>query len=204
MSDFDIYLDTDNSLAFSVDIAGAAGSSVRSQFIVEGPNGISFCFGGRNEGKEIHVEIPVLKNMISEGKYSTRLEVIIDDRVFVPLELQTELRRAVTIEAAVKTVNRTQPIVTAAVINRPKILEQTATVPVELEPTSAEKEEPTEVKPKSARQEKPGRKSKKKALVRKSAKAKTESAKRKLKKRSSDKKLKDTEFLELLESYDLI
>ena len=197
MSDFDIYLDTDNSLAFSVDIAGAAGSSVRSQFVMEGPNGINFCFKGRSEGKEIHVEIPTLKNMISEGKYDTRLEVIIDDRVFVPLELQTELRRAVTVEAAVKTVNRTQPIVTAAVINRPKIVEQAATVPVEPEPTPAEKEEPIEVK-----QEKP--EPKKKVVAKKKAKPKTESVKHKPKKKAASKKLKDAEFLKLLESYDLI
>ena len=197
MSDFDIYLDTDNSLAFSVDIAGAAGSSVRSQFVMEGPNGINFCFKGRSEGKEIHVEIPTLKNMISEGKYDTRLEVIIDDRVFVPLELQTELRRAVTVEAAVKTVNRTQPIVTAAVINRPKIVEQTAAVPVEPEPTPTEKEEPIEVK-----QEK--LKPKKKVAAKKKAETKTESAKRRPKKKATSKKLKDAEFLKLLESYDLI
>ena len=197
MSDFDIYLDTDNSLAFSVDIAGAAGSSVRSQFVMEGPNGINFCFKGRSEGKEIHVEIPTLKNMISEGKYDTRLEVIIDDRVFVPLELQTELRRAVTVEAAVKTVNRTQPIVTAAVINRPKIVEQAAAVPVEPEPTPAEKEEPIEVK-----QEKP--EPKKKVAAKKKAETKTESAKRRPKKKAASKKLKDAEFLKLLESYDLI
>lgn len=197
MSDFDIYLDTDNSLAFSVDIAGAAGSSVRSQFVMEGPNGINFCFKGRSEGKEIHVEIPTLKNMISEGKYDTRLEVIIDDRVFVPLELQTELRRAVTVEAAVKTINRSQPIVTAAVINRPKIVEQTAAVPVELEPTPTEKEELIEVK-----QEKP--EPQKKAATKKKAKTKTESAKRRSKKKAASKRLKDAEFLKLLESYDLI
>lgn len=195
MSDFDIYLDTDNSLAFSVDIAGAAGSSVRSQFVMEGPNGINFCFKGRSEGKEIHVEIPTLKNMISEGKYNTRLEVIIDDRVFVPLELQTELRRTVTVEAAVKTINRSQPIVTAAVINRPKIVEQTAVVPVEPEPTPTEKEEPIEVK-----QEKP--EPQKKAAAKKPTK--TESAKRRPKKKAASKKLKDAEFLKLLESYDLI
>lgn len=194
MSDFDIYLDTDNSLAFSVDIAGAAGSSVRSQFVMEGPNGINFCFKGRSEGKEIHVEIPTLKNMISEGKYNTRLEVIIDDRVFVPLELKTELRRTVTVEAAVKTINRSQPIVTAAVINRPKIVEQTAAVPVEPEPTPTEKEEPIEIKQEPVKQEKPAAKKP----------TKTESAKRKPKKKAASKKLKDAEFLKLLESYDLI
>ena len=194
MSDFDIYLDTDNSLAFSVDIAGAAGSSVRSQFVMEGPNGINFCFKGRSEGKEIHVEIPTLKNMISEGKYNTRLEVIIDDRVFVPLELKTELRRTVTVEAAVKTINRSQPIVTAAVINQPKIVEQTAAVPVEPEPTPTEKEEPIEIKQEPVKQEKPAAKKP----------TKTESAKRKPKKKAASKKLKDAEFLKLLESYDLI
>jgi len=202
MSDFDIYLDTDNSLAFSVDIAGAAGSSVRSQFVMEGPNGINFCFKGRSEGKEIHVEIPTLKNMISEGKYNTRLEVIIDDRVFVPLELQTELRRTVTVEAAVKTINRSQPIVTAAVINRPKIVEQTAAVLVEPEPTPTEKEEPIEVKQEPAKQEKP--EPQKKAAAKKPTKTKTESAKRRPKKKAASKKLKDEEFLKLLESYDLI
>lgn len=123
MSDFDIYLDTDNELKFTVAIEGAHGAQVRSQFILEGPRGISLCFEGKPAGDEIAVDVPSLKSMLREGLYNTRLEVIVDDRVFTPLQMQANLKPAIKVEAVVRTAQRVaEPVVSAVVVSRPKPL----------------------------------------------------------------------------------
>lgn len=127
MSDFDIFLDTDNELAFTVAIEGANEAAVRSQFILEGPRGISLCFEGRASGSEITVGVPTLKGIIREGLYNTRLEVIVDDRVFTPLQMQANVKPAIKVEAVVRTAAKVGgPVVTAAVVNRTKPLVETA------------------------------------------------------------------------------
>ena len=122
MSDFDIFLDTDNELAFTVAIEGASEASVRSQFILEGPKGISLCFEGHAEGNEIFVDVPALKGLMKEGVYNTRLEVIVDDRVFTPLNnLQANIKPSIKVEAVVRNIRQVAgPAVTATVVSRKK------------------------------------------------------------------------------------
>ena len=118
MSDFNIFLDTDNELAFSLEIDGAEDSSVKSQFIIEGPRGINLSFEGQTQSGEVLVEVPSLKGMVKEGVYDTRLEVIVDDRIFTPLEMRTSIKPSIKIEAAVKVARKTtSPVVTASVLN---------------------------------------------------------------------------------------
>ena len=132
MSDFDIYLDTENELKFTVAIEGAHEANVRSQFVLEGPKGISLCFEGRPAGGEISVDVPSLKGMLREGLYNTRLEVIVDDRLFTPLQMQANLKPAIKVEAVVRTAQRVAgPVVSAAVVSRPKpLIESPAPAPM--------------------------------------------------------------------------
>ncbi len=131
MSDFDIYLDTENELKFTVAIEGAHEANVRSQFILEGPKGINLCFEGRPDGGEIAVDVPSLKGMLREGLYNTRLEVIVDDRVFTPLQMQANLKPAIKVEAVVRTAQKVAgPVVSAAVVSRPKPLIESPAPPV--------------------------------------------------------------------------
>lgn len=121
MSDFDIFLDTDNELAFTVAIEGASTADVRSQFVLEGPRGINLCFEGRAAGSEITVDVPSLKGIMQEGRYNSRLEVIVDDRVFTPLQMAANLKPAIKVEAVVRTAQRVVgPVVTATVVNKAK------------------------------------------------------------------------------------
>jgi hypothetical protein len=130
VSDFDIFLDTDNELAFTVAIEGANTADVRSQFVLEGPRGINLCFEGRAAGSEITVDVPSLKGIMQEGRYNSRLEVIVDDRVFTPLQMAANLKPAIKVEAVVRTAQRVGgPVVTAAVVNKAKpIVESPAPV----------------------------------------------------------------------------
>ena len=59
--------------------------------------------------------------MVKEGVYETRLEVIVDDRIFTPLEMTTSIKPSVKVEAAVKVARKsTSPVVTATVLNSNK------------------------------------------------------------------------------------
>ena len=121
MSDFKIFLDTDNELAFSLEIDGAEDSTVRSQFVIEGPRGINLAFSGEATSGEVIVGVPSLSGIVKEGVYDTRLEVIVDDRLFVPLEMRASIRPSVKVEAAVRTSTKSsRPVVTAAVRSVPK------------------------------------------------------------------------------------
>jgi hypothetical protein len=123
VSDFDIFLDTDNELKFTVAIEGVGEASVRSQFILEGPKGINLSFEGKAEGSEISVDVPSLKGMLREGLYNTRLEVIVDDRIFTPLQMQATLKPAIKVEAVIRATQKVSgPVVSAAVVSRPKAL----------------------------------------------------------------------------------
>jgi len=122
MSDsFDIFLDDDNELRFGVTVEGAEASRFSCRMILESP-GVSFAFNGRSvENNEIEVIVPKLKNMLSEGTYNTKLEVIVDDKIFVPLEIPANLKKSVKIQAESIVRNvKSKPRVSVTVINSKK------------------------------------------------------------------------------------
>jgi hypothetical protein len=155
VSDFDIFLDTDNELKFTVAIEGVGEASVRSQFILEGPKGINLSFEGKAEGSEISVDVPSLKGMLREGLYNTRLEVIVDDRIFTPLQMQATLKPAIKVEAVIRATQKvTGPVVSASVVSRPKALAEAPVVqpvaPVAVAPVAAPAPAPVAPRPPAA------------------------------------------------------
>jgi len=136
-SDFDILLDAENELAFALQVEGAAGSKVKSRFIIEAHNGIKLALEARVANDEVVVDVPVLKGMLSEGNYNTSLEVTVDDRLFVPLELVANLKQEVKVEAAIRgRVSQGKPVVKATIVSRKKPVAQKAVMasPVATEP----------------------------------------------------------------------
>jgi len=132
MSDFSLFLDDENEVRFSLEIEGAAPTDVHASMILEGKKGYSLSFPGTPvDGGEVEVVVPPLKSILSEGTYKARLEVVVDDRLFVPLELTTTLKNSVKVEAAVKVRRRSKaPRVAASVLSEtPKVQKRTATKP---------------------------------------------------------------------------
>ena len=122
MSDFSLFLDDENEVRFSLEIEGAAPADVQVSMILEGKKGYSLSFPGTPlDGGEVEVVIPPLKSVLAEGTYNARLEVVVDNRLFVPLELTTTLKNSVTVEAAVKVRRRSKsPKVAAVLTETPK------------------------------------------------------------------------------------
>jgi len=121
MSHFELFIDDDNEIKFDVTIEGTDSGSVSSRLVLETTSGFEVGFDAtKMASDEIHFLVPSLKNILKEGTTSARLEVFIDERRFVPLDLMVDLKKSVKVEAAVRTtrIHRTPSV--KAVLNETK------------------------------------------------------------------------------------
>ena len=103
MDNMKLSLDRENVLEFNVDIQGYANTSTTNppqvRLFLEQKN-IGFCMSAKKNNKTYSVVIPEMKNIIKSGICEARMEVIIDNKYFVPWESQIEFDREVKVEAA--------------------------------------------------------------------------------------------------------
>lgn len=99
MDAIDLHLDEDNELTFRVSLEGTDQADLRYQFILEGDR-VEYSFPGSiDKSGEITVIVPPMKRALNEGAFSSRLEVIVDDRIFTPLRMISQLKASVKIQA---------------------------------------------------------------------------------------------------------
>ena len=103
MDNIKLSLDRENVLEFNVEIQGYANTSMTKapqvRLFLEQKN-IGFCIAAKKDNKTYSVVIPEMKNIIELGVCDARMEVIIDNKYFVPWESQIEFDREVKVEAA--------------------------------------------------------------------------------------------------------
>ena len=118
MADFEVHLDEENELRFNVTAEGTdATATVKSRMVLESSKMDLMFQGTAIPGGEVSVLVPSLKGVLSEGIYNTRLEVIIDDRIFTPLQLTANFKQSVKVMAeAVITRRPARPSVVANVV----------------------------------------------------------------------------------------
>jgi len=125
MEDIKLSLDRENVLEFNVEIQGYANTSTTNspqvRLFLEQKN-IGFCMFAKKENKSYSVIIPEMKNILEVGICDARMEVIIDNKYFVPWESQIEFDREVKVEAAPIIRNEPQPNVSVQV--KPVIKEE--------------------------------------------------------------------------------
>ena len=125
MAAMKLSLDRENILEFNVDIQGYANTSTtkapKVRMILEQKN-MGFCMVATKEDKTYSVVIPEMKNIMESGMCDARMEVIIDNKYFVPWESQIEFDREVKVEAAPIIRNEPQPNVSVQV--KPVIKEE--------------------------------------------------------------------------------
>ncbi len=66
------------------------------------------------ENNEVSIVIPPLKGMLKEGNYDSYLEVLVDDRVFIPLEMEINFEQSVKVMAETVKRKRRQPVTASA------------------------------------------------------------------------------------------
>jgi len=99
MSSIDLSLDNSNEITFQVNIEGSSPAYPSCRFLIEGHE-MSFAFPGEIEKDgTVNVTVPPLEKILREGSYNSGLEVIVDDRVFVPLELEVNFEKSVRVTA---------------------------------------------------------------------------------------------------------
>jgi hypothetical protein len=125
MEDIKLSLDRENVLEFNVEIQGYANTSTTNppqvRLFLEQKN-IGFCMAAKKEDKSYSVIIPEMKNILEAGVCDARMEVIIDNKYFVPWESQIEFDREVKVEAA--PIIRSEPQPNVSVQVKPVIKEE--------------------------------------------------------------------------------
>jgi len=127
MTPIDLMLDNDNELRFKVNIEGTRPGTSVCRLILEN-NDIQYGFKGiQAEDGEISVVVPPLKRFINEGVYDSHLEVVVDDRIFIPLEMKINFEKsvAVTAESVVRP-RRTKVSASAVLLEAPPVAKNNA------------------------------------------------------------------------------
>lgn len=122
-----IDLDTEepNELLFKVKVEGADPAPAKVRLVCESGD-VAFMFNGRTAGPDglIQFNLPIMKDKLKEGLYLARVEVLIENRYFAPVQFQVNFKKAVKVFA--ESVNAPQHkvspgiTVSAAPILKPK------------------------------------------------------------------------------------
>jgi hypothetical protein len=137
----DLDLDNDNELVFKLAIEGTKNASTSSRLLIESEE-YSLVFPATSLSKgEVCVNIPPLENILESGNYKGTLEVIVDDRVFIPVILDAKFEKSISVfaEALVKKRRETTVSISAPVTVRGK---EKSSVSSEIKETVSRKRPP--------------------------------------------------------------
>lgn len=95
-------------LLFDVDVSGTKEDVSEYRVVIENEE-YSLMIKGKKTGEGIEVTVPKLKGILSEGVYTTRLEIIIGDRIFKPLTEVIEVLPNIELKVENKTVEKVEP-----------------------------------------------------------------------------------------------
>ena len=120
MDNIDLVLDSDNELLFKVTVEGTRDADTKCRLMIERED-FSYVFNGSVDAEgTVRVLIPTLKKRISEGTYSAQLEVLVDDRIFVPLTFNAKFAQSLKVTAeSVSRIVKPRVGATAAIISKP-------------------------------------------------------------------------------------
>jgi hypothetical protein len=127
MQKIDLDIDKENELVFKVSIEGTKPARPTSRFLLESKD-FSIMFPTQSHvGNEVTILIPCMEKILKEGSYVGTLEVIIDDRVFTPIKVDTKFEKSINVmaESVVNKRKETKVSVDSVVaVNKPKIKNQ--------------------------------------------------------------------------------
>ena len=102
MSDVVLNISTENELSINLAIDGTKEKPSSVRLCVDGES-LKYVFDGVASGDsgDYSFTIPKLSGKISSGIHNGRVEVIIEDKIFVPMELEVELTGDVKVSATI-------------------------------------------------------------------------------------------------------
>jgi hypothetical protein len=105
----ELKIDEANELIFKVTVEGESTEPAKARLVFDG--GLtSYLFNGKSAGEDnVQFIVPALKNSVKEGeKYNGRIEVLVENRYFVPVEFDVSFKQPVRVVAEALRVNSTQ------------------------------------------------------------------------------------------------
>lgn len=115
----DLDMEESNELLFKVKVEGADPAPAKVRLVCE-QGDLAYMFNGRSAGGDglVQFNLPVMKDKLKEGLYLARVEVLIENRYFAPVQFQVNFKKAVKVVAeAVNVVPRkTAPEVTVSAV----------------------------------------------------------------------------------------
>ena len=100
METIELKLDEQNDLSFKVVVEGSKENSVKVRLVLEDKE-MSLSFPGyAGENGTVSVDVPPLKNILAEGIYGAKLEIITEERFFEPLAFNVDLKNSIQISEA--------------------------------------------------------------------------------------------------------
>lgn len=96
----DLDMEEANELLFKVKVEGADQAPVKVRMVCESGD-VAFMFNGRTAGGDglVQFNLPVMKDKLKEGLYQSRVEVLIENRYFAPVQFQVNFKKAVKVVA---------------------------------------------------------------------------------------------------------
>lgn len=104
-------------MAFGIEIFGTTESAKSVRFVIEGPEYDIAC-KCKIENGEVIASIPKLKGVLPAGVYESRLEVIVSDKIFVPLKESIEFNPLVEFDIKTKKIEQVKEGVKVSVKNQ--------------------------------------------------------------------------------------
>ena len=97
----DLDMEEANELLFKVKIEGADQAPVKVRMVCESGD-LAFMFNGRTAGGGeglVQFNLPVMRDKLKEGLYQARVEVLIENRYFAPVQFQVNFKKAIKVVA---------------------------------------------------------------------------------------------------------
>lgn len=97
-----------NELAFKIKVEGAS-TPAKVRLVCESPE-VSYMFVGRGTGEDgvVQFVIPQMKGKLQEGTYAARVEVLIENRYFSPVQFQLNFKK--TMQVFAESIQLVQPV----------------------------------------------------------------------------------------------
>ena len=107
-------LDNENEMTFNVIIEGTRPGEPLCRLMIENED-MSFSMQGDFlPNNEVSIVVPKLKGILKEGNYDSYLEVLVDDRVFIPLEMKIDFEESVKVMAETVKRKKRKPLSASA------------------------------------------------------------------------------------------
>lgn len=142
-------IEESNELLFKVKVEGVEQAPAKVRLVCEVED-LAYMFSGHPTSEEGVVQflLPVLKDRLKAGTYLSRVEVLIENRYFAPVQFNLNLKKAVTVVAESIQAPQRRPVPQVTVTAAPIVVKKAAPV---VAPVTASRplvvEEPKKVVP---------------------------------------------------------